>query len=1282
MSNTTQDTQSVSSAASKRKMIKVFYRIILALLITLVLICGFAFTPLGARLVVNAADNLIEPLHLEYGSGGLSSELHLIQVNWQDETTQAAIHDLKVSISFECIWNLALCVESLNTSKVLVTIAQSETTDTAQSNTSLITLPIPVSVKNIDIGQISVSVDNTLDLSWQQLTGELTFYNQLHVQSLQLQDLSITTYASQTPEPKSDFNWASWQYQPISSMPISLPIYFDIQNFEMLNTQLNIAEQAPILLKKINLEAEGKSKLVTVKSFYIEHELGHIQAQGDLQLNEKLSHDLSLDGQGFWPENTPVDFALKSKGSIEKLVAKLRVTRGDVSASNQKTPQTLSFDATAELSKQGLPLNASLNWNNLGWPLDDMSYVSETGSLTLGGSLASLKVNLHTKVIGQTIPDAQLKLTALAKLTSTQKALNLNKLLISTLEGSIDTTGTLDFANTLKWQGITQVQNIKPETFWPDIQADINGRIPTFATNSSGSWELDVNALDINGTWQNYPLAVTGGLSFVENGELKIRDLLVENSENQLFVKGSFKQNQGLVDVQVNLKVPQLADSLPNAEGTITLDGGVSGSIDQPEIHYQLAASDLNFADISVEDVTGAGQLKWDDTKPLDIWLTLSGIQGVNNQVDSATLSLKGNALSHNLAITATGETTSADVQVTGQLNENNWHGRWLSGELNSSYVNLSLVDDFEIQADWGKQEYSISQHCWRQLESELCIKEAKYLQNTAYWDLAIKDFNLLPLIRRFAPSLPLMQTNSRLALTSSGSWNIQSLPSAQVNMQLSPANWVFTEQNDFELNVQDLSLSASLDAEEMQVDLSFIGQEIGKLSSSLKGQPASLQQIADWPINGELQVSEFNLAPFRALVPQLEALQGVIQGQSKVQGSLSSPQLFGELAFVNGELKGESLPVWLSDIQQTIMLKGNSADFTGSYRLGKGAGELNGQIAWAPSLSGNVNISGNALEFDYQNTVKAKVSPDINIEFAANNVAVIGEVSLPYARVKVRDLPQGAESLSDDVILVEREQKQQQSAQQLSIDLLIKVDPLKANEVKLDAFGLTTDLQGQLRIRNKKADLLASGEVQLVNGKYKAYGQNLIIREGDILFNSTLDKPYLNVEAIRDPDLTEDDVVAGLRVEGGVESPTVTVFSEPDMEQQQSLSYILTGRGLGDSSDDSQDTILTNLLLSLGLGQSENLVSKVGSKLGFEDVSLDTSGQGDETQLSLTGTISPGVQLRYGVGVFDSESEVAIRYELLPKLYLEAVSGLESTLDIYYQFSLGDNENKQESEE
>jgi translocation and assembly module TamB len=214
--------------------------------------------------------------------------------------------------------------------------------------------------------------------------------------------------------------------------------------------------------------------------------------------------------------------------------------------------------------------------------------------------------------------------------------------------------------------------------------------------------------------------------------------------------------------------------------------------------------------------------------------------------------------------------------------------------------------------------------------------------------------------------------------------------------------------------------------------------------------------------------------------------------------------------------------------------------------------------------------------------------------------------------------------------------------------------------------------------LQNNKSELFGSGEIQLVNGRYRAYGQNLIIREGDILFTRSLAMPFLNIEAVRDPDLTSDNVVAGLTIEGVAQSPTISVFSEPVMEQQQILSYMLTGRGIGEFSGDSDNTILTNALLSIGLGQSENLISKVGNKIGFEDVNLDTSGQGDDTQLSLTGTIAPGVQLRYGVGVFDSISEVAIRYELIPRLYFEAVSGASYAIDIYYQFSVEGSQNKQ----
>jgi translocation and assembly module TamB len=42
---------------------------------------------------------------------------------------------------------------------------------------------------------------------------------------------------------------------------------------------------------------------------------------------------------------------------------------------------------------------------------------------------------------------------------------------------------------------------------------------------------------------------------------------------------------------------------------------------------------------------------------------------------------------------------------------------------------------------------------------------------------------------------------------------------------------------------------------------------------------------------------------------------------------------------------------------------------------------------------------------------------------------------------------------------------------------------------------------------------------------------------------------------------------------------------------------------------------------------------------------------------------------VKYGVGIFNSLGEVTIRYRLMKDLYLEAVSGLTSTVDLLYQF-------------
>ncbi|MFP3617140.1 translocation/assembly module TamB domain-containing protein, partial [Paraburkholderia sp. SIMBA_050] len=81
-------------------------------------------------------------------------------------------------------------------------------------------------------------------------------------------------------------------------------------------------------------------------------------------------------------------------------------------------------------------------------------------------------------------------------------------------------------------------------------------------------------------------------------------------------------------------------------------------------------------------------------------------------------------------------------------------------------------------------------------------------------------------------------------------------------------------------------------------------------------------------------------------------------------------------------------------------------------------------------------------------------------------------------------------------------------------------------------------------------------GELNLIEGTYLAFGQDLIIRTGQIGFSGAIDKPHLNIKAIRNPNNTADGVIAGVTLTGSVEQPNLKVFSEPGMDQAQALAY------------------------------------------------------------------------------------------------------------------------------
>lgn len=48
---------------------------------------------------------------------------------------------------------------------------------------------------------------------------------------------------------------------------------------------------------------------------------------------------------------------------------------------------------------------------------------------------------------------------------------------------------------------------------------------------------------------------------------------------------------------------------------------------------------------------------------------------------------------------------------------------------------------------------------------------------------------------------------------------------------------------------------------------------------------------------------------------------------------------------------------------------------------------------------------------------------------------------------------------------------------------------------------------------------------------------------------------------------------------------------------------------------------------------------------------------------------ITDDLQVKYGMGIFDSLATLTLRYRLMPRLYLQAVSGMNQAVDLLYQF-------------
>jgi translocation and assembly module TamB len=1234
----------------------------------ILLVMVFIASPWGTRGVLSIVNSSLDDVDIEYGSGSLLSALSLERVSYVTPDLDIQLSKLVVDPDWNCVMAMQVCLSQLSAKSVGVKVTSTNTEEPTNSEPlKRITLPVAVNVDALDIQNIRVNIPGSLEVKIKNMSTKLSMFRSLQIDHLLIEGTRVVLPAANNNSVDTSSNnvdlqaIANWQYEPLQLPAITFPIVMQARQLVVNDVLVTQNKQTLVDIAHLQGAVDITPKQLTVKKLNVTSSLG--EADLSATLSKQWQHKINLVVKSAENSPYPISGQLALKGNLKRSEVDLSTT-GLVE---------LRANGTINMQSEQLPISLDIDWQPIEWPLQEARVYIDKGALSLSGDLNAYQLALDTAIRGTSIPESTLKVRASG---NTHKAL-IEQISIDTLGGNLTASGNLTLGALAKWQSNITFKDIQPQQFWPQLNAQVSGNVNVDGQYDGQNTVARVHELSASGDWLDYKLNASGEASFDSVEGIDVQNFMVQTGDNKLTLEGSLEEFED-IEAQLVLDAPNLSQLYPSFAGQAQFDAQIGGTLQAPGVSFSGSGSNITLPDVSVSTIATQGQLIWDSEKNVDIELQLT--DGVVNQqhINNINLTLDGDAQNHQLRFSLKSDIVDLITNLHGSLSDTQWNGGIDVATVSLDAGQFSLEDSSpEIKANWASNFYQISPFCLREDDAQVCVNKALYSENDAQFDVKISSLPISPLLRAYASQLQGFDTDATLNLSANGQWDTKGDPIVNADLSLSPSAWtVKGATSPLQLDVFTLQLNTKQagNAQHLESQLAFESEQLGVLNSDMTLQINE----GDKPINGVLNLEGINVGALKQFIPDLTELTGTINGQVALGGNLMKPLLNGEVSLQDGAVAGSVLPSRINKVEQRLTLEGQAASLQGTFQFGNGTGEIESHFDWEASPKAVINVKGSDMEIDYQNIVRAKLSPDINVEFDEDGLSVKGDLSLPYARIKVRDLPATALSPSGDVILVNQEQAQTQvkdASLPIKLSLNVKIDPDKNNNVKVDAFGLTSNLQGALLLTQEGEVLVANGEVNLVDGRYNAYAQDLIIREGEIQFSGPIDSPYLYIEAVRDPDNTADDVVAGLRVQGSVSETEISVFSDPSMNQPEALSYLITGTGFDSSEETSSDTAVTTALIGFGLGKSENKVTSIGRKLGVEDLALNTTGAGDETKLSVSGNIAPGVQLRYGVGVFDSVSEVAIRYLFMPKLYLEAVSGTDSALDLYYQFTLGDND-------
>lgn len=890
------------------------------------------------------------------------------------------------------------------------------------------------------------------------------------------------------------------------------------------------------------------------------------------------------------------------------------------------------------------------------------------------------------------------------------QSLAVETLMLRSATGHIAANGMLGWTDGFSLDVHLDVEETNGEQYQPLLPEGLiigalsgSGDLSLQQNDSGFAGELRLD--ELAGELNNYPLNAQGNLRYGQDG-LQVDDLRAASGSTTLSLNGNWSDS---IDLNWEIDATDIGTLSPLLSGSIDATGTLRGTPEAPQINLDASGNNLDFAGTRIASFRAKGEYL-NNSNIVEINVIGIETSGESPQhIDSAAISARGTPADHRVTLAARAPLGEFDLELSGAVQFEEplqWTGILRDGRILSDLGQWQLQGEPTLSA--SALAVTLSSQCWLQEQSTLCLdadwaSTGAITANAQLNDYPLSHFNapvageqtdtastaLLPqlplgsraegsLSIQFSATGSLTEDPTALSLNfnvnaGEGLIHVEPVP-AQVD-ELTTVEAEPLEPQTFNWRNAQINGSRLDNVWQVSSTLDFYQPNLADSGMSVQGNAdAQLTVSAEQVLDGRVDLAFDDLSWIEAFLPTLQNTQGQLQGLTLITGTIEAPRFGGNLALTNASVDMPSLGLELrditanvtSDINQTVAIQGQATSGDGTLQF---FSEINAPMSTDRSFE--ISIDGENFTVVNDAEILLKISPNLKVNGNTNNLNVTGTLTLPVLDVQLTELPESAIDVSTDTVIVDngpqtppvRNAAQANRGILSEMNITAEVAIKLGDEARFRGFGLDAQLAGALEITQRGTGApLTYGELTVVEGNFETYGRRLDIEHGKLLFFGSMGNPALDIRAVRQT----EDVKAGVQMNGTLRNIRSQLFSTPSLPDSDILAVLITGKPFAEMGNQDSNA-LAGAITTLGINQGKSFTNQVRSQLGLDTLAINSSGDTSNSSLTLGKYLTPKIFIRYGVGLFETESILSVDYSISERIKLEAKSGSSQSVDIKY---------------